>query len=78
MSSPDVVIAGAGPAGGAVLLVGDAAGYYDPLTGQGISRAIRGAQIAATSILRELADPSSQGEFHGYSRSRRRPDPGYG
>ncbi|MCJ7630299.1 MAG: hypothetical protein MUO50_18140 [Longimicrobiales bacterium] len=59
-------------AGGAVLLVGDAAGYYDPLTGQGISRAIRGAQIAATSILRELADPTSQGEFHGYPRAAHR------
>lgn len=30
-----------------VLLVGDAAGYYDPFTGQGIFRALRSAQWAA-------------------------------
>lgn len=29
------------------LLVGDAAGYYDPFTGQGIFRALRGAELAA-------------------------------
>jgi menaquinone-9 beta-reductase len=29
------------------LLVGDAAGYYDPFTGQGIYRALRGAELAA-------------------------------
>jgi menaquinone-9 beta-reductase len=29
------------------LLVGDAAGYYDPFTGQGIYRALRGAALAA-------------------------------
>src|SRR5262249_48272390 len=28
-----------------LLLVGDAAGYYDPFTGEGIYRALRGAQI---------------------------------
>ncbi len=31
-----------------VLLVGDAAGYYDPFTGEGIYRALHGAQIATT------------------------------
>lgn len=30
-----------------VLLVGDAAGYYDPFTGQGIFRALRSAELAA-------------------------------
>lgn len=30
-----------------VLLVGDAAGFYDPLTGEGINIALRGAEIAA-------------------------------
>lgn len=29
------------------VLVGDAAGYYDPFTGQGIYRALRGAEMAA-------------------------------
>ncbi|MFH1764227.1 MAG: NAD(P)/FAD-dependent oxidoreductase [Gemmatimonadota bacterium] len=71
-------------AGGGVLLVGDAAGYYDPLTGQGISRAIRGAQVAAAPILAELArgtsrkagrgdpDRGAQGEFRGYPRAAHR------
>lgn len=30
-----------------VLLVGDAAGYYDPFTGEGIYRALRGARLAS-------------------------------
>jgi flavin-dependent dehydrogenase len=30
-----------------VLLVGDAAGYYDPFTGEGLYRALRSAQLAA-------------------------------
>ena len=33
-----------------VVLVGDAAGYYDPLTGQGIYRALRSAELAAATI----------------------------
>lgn len=37
-----------------VALVGDAAGYYDPLTGQGIFRAIRSAELAADAIDRAL------------------------
>ncbi|QJC51976.1 NAD(P)/FAD-dependent oxidoreductase [Paenibacillus albicereus] len=35
---------------GRVLLVGDAAGYYDPLTGQGLFRALRGAELAASAL----------------------------
>ncbi len=31
-----------------VMLVGDAAGYYDPFTGEGIYRGLRGAQMAFT------------------------------
>jgi flavin-dependent dehydrogenase len=37
-----------------VVLVGDAAGYYDPLTGQGIYRALRTAELAAEAIHRAL------------------------
>lgn len=33
-----------------VLLVGDAAGYYDPFTGQGIYQALRSARLAAGAI----------------------------
>ncbi|TVR60440.1 MAG: hypothetical protein EA422_13820 [Gemmatimonadales bacterium] len=35
---------------GRTLLVGDAAGYFDPLTGQGIFRALRSACLAADSL----------------------------
>jgi flavin-dependent dehydrogenase len=41
-------------AGSGVLLVGDAAGYYDPLTGQGIFRAIASAEVAGQAIDRIL------------------------
>lgn len=37
-----------------VLLVGDAAGYFDPLTGQGIYRALRSAELAAPVIDKAL------------------------
>jgi flavin-dependent dehydrogenase len=40
--------------GDGVLLVGDAAGYYDPFTGEGIYRALRGAQLAAQVALESL------------------------
>jgi flavin-dependent dehydrogenase len=36
------------------LLVGDAAGYYDPFTGQGIRQALRTARLAAEAILSVL------------------------
>ncbi len=42
-------------AGDGVLLVGDAGGYYDPFTGQGVYKALRGAQLAAPVILDALA-----------------------
>ncbi|CDN45672.1 Monooxygenase FAD-binding [Paenibacillus sp. P22] len=42
------------PASGRIVLVGDAAGYYDPLTGQGIYRALRSAELAAPLLLRAL------------------------
>lgn len=39
-----------------VVLVGDAAGYFDPLTGQGIYRALRSAEMAADAIDRTLGE----------------------
>ncbi len=39
---------------GRTLLVGDAAGYFDPLTGQGIYRALLSARLAADTIDRGL------------------------
>jgi geranylgeranyl reductase family protein len=40
----------AGTVGAAALLVGDAAGFYDPFTGEGIGAALQGAGLAARVI----------------------------
>lgn len=39
-----------------IALVGDAGGYFDPLTGQGIQRALAGARSLAASAAKALAD----------------------
>jgi geranylgeranyl reductase family protein len=52
------------------LLVGDAAGFLDPFTGEGIFRALRGAELAAPAVGRALAHPS--GRPTGYAAARRR------
>jgi flavin-dependent dehydrogenase len=55
------------------LLVGDAAGYYDPFTGQGIYRALRGAELAAEAIGAALrAGDTSAAALMPYERARRR------
>jgi len=55
------------------LLVGDAAGYYDPFTGQGIYRALRGAELAAEAIGAALrAGDTSATALMPYERARRR------
>ncbi|UCF21290.1 MAG: FAD-dependent monooxygenase [Gemmatimonadota bacterium] len=55
------------------LLVGDAAGYYDPFTGQGIYQALRSARLAAEAVVAALADPTSEGlAFRRYDRALRR------
>ena len=56
-----------------VLLVGDAAGYYDPLTGQGIYRALLSAELAADAIDRALAAGRTfEDPFDSYARRLRR------
>lgn len=45
-----------------VLLAGDAAGYFDPLTGQGIHRALATGRAAAAAVLRILRAPSAAAE----------------
>ncbi len=42
-------------AGGGALLVGDAADFFDPFTGQGIYSALRGAELAAATLVPALA-----------------------
>jgi flavin-dependent dehydrogenase len=42
------------------LLVGDAAGYFDPLTGQGVYRALRSAELAAATLIAAAEGESEQ------------------
>jgi geranylgeranyl reductase family protein len=51
------------------LLVGDAAGFVDPFTGEGLHRALRGAELAADGALRALAH--AEREAVGYAQARR-------
>ena len=46
---------------GRTLLVGDAAGYFDPLTGQGIYRALLSARLAADTIDQGLTGDARMG-----------------
>ncbi|MFN2418988.1 MAG: NAD(P)/FAD-dependent oxidoreductase [Candidatus Limnocylindria bacterium] len=55
----------ADPAGDGWLLVGDAAGFVDPFTGEGIHRALRSARAAAEAIL-------AGGDVPGVYRAERR------
>ena len=55
--------------GGGALLVGDAADFFDPFTGQGIYSALRGAELASSAILENLATGAS---LQGYAGARRR------
>lgn len=54
--------------GGGALLVGDAADFFDPFTGQGIYSALRGAELAAAAVLESLATGAG---LDGYARARR-------
>ncbi len=57
------------PAGPGFLLVGDAAGFLDPLSGEGIHRALVSAEMAADAIVRHRdGDPDA---FERYARQMR-------
>lgn len=56
-------------AGPGYLLVGDAAGFIDPFTGEGVYRALRGGELAASAIERALVDDDSIPP--GYAAARR-------
>jgi geranylgeranyl reductase family protein len=54
------------------VLVGDAAGFYDPFTGEGITLALRSADLAARAIDAALARPGTRPvpRLLGYERAR--------
>lgn len=53
------------------VLIGDAAGYYDPFTGQGVHQALASAELLAPSILAALdAGDLSAASYSGYVRAR--------
>ncbi len=59
--------------GDGFLLVGDAAGFLDPFTGEGIFRAIRGAELAAEVAAQALAQGSCTADrLAAYAALRRR------
>jgi flavin-dependent dehydrogenase len=60
------------PRQGGVLLVGDAAGFYDPLTGEGVFSALRAAELAAETATDAFrAGDWSWTALAGYERARR-------
>jgi geranylgeranyl reductase family protein len=60
------------PYAAGALLVGDAAGFLDPFTGEGVFRALRGAEIAATVAQAALErDDVSAHQLAPYSAARR-------
>ena len=60
------------PRAGGVLLVGDAAGFYDPFTGEGVFTALRSAELAAETVVRALrAGDVSAAALAAYERARR-------
>jgi flavin-dependent dehydrogenase len=56
------------------LLVGDAAEFFDPFTGEGICTALRGAALAAEAAVEALASPGPvpAARLSGYRAARRR------
>jgi 2-polyprenyl-6-methoxyphenol hydroxylase-like FAD-dependent oxidoreductase len=59
------------PSAPGALLVGDAAGFLDPFTGQGVFLALTGAERAAEAILAALRDhPNEAAAFGAYARWR--------
>ena len=53
-----------------LLLAGDAAGFIDPMTGDGMRFALRGGELAAEAALRELASGVPAFEYLRHTRAR--------
>lgn len=61
------------PRVGGVMLVGDAAGFFDPFTGEGVYTALRSAELAVETAVRALrAGDCSGPALAGYEHARRR------
>jgi geranylgeranyl reductase family protein len=62
--------------GGGALLVGDAADFFDPFTGQGLYGALRGAELAAATLIAAFAaeggGPLTAAALSPYAAARRR------
>jgi flavin-dependent dehydrogenase len=55
------------------LLVGDAADFFDPFTGEGIYSALRGGEMVADAVTSALAEGASHSDaFRAYDRARTR------
>jgi geranylgeranyl reductase family protein len=56
-----------------ILLVGDSAGFYDPFTGEGVTLALRSAELAGTVAARALRSPrpAATMDLSNYERDRR-------
>jgi flavin-dependent dehydrogenase len=52
-------------------LVGDSAGFYDPFTGEGVTLALRSAELAAAAAHRALKHAASPGMLWEYEQARR-------
>jgi 2-polyprenyl-6-methoxyphenol hydroxylase-like FAD-dependent oxidoreductase len=69
-AEPDMQVSVAGPFpvaatrvhGDGVLLIGDAAGFRDPVTGEGLARSLQGARLAARVASQSLANGSPSAE----------------
>lgn len=57
------------PGRGNVLLVGDAAGFVDPITGEGIAYALRSGQRAAEAAARAIAAGRPERAYRHYKRA---------
>lgn len=72
LSSEPVIFRGRSAVEGGVIMVGDASGIIDPLTGNGMAMAIQSALVAAPSVLRLLTAADRGREEAAYADEHRR------
>lgn len=71
LSSEPVIFRARSAVEGGVLMIGDASGIIDPLTGNGMAMAIQSALIAAPAVLRLMTGPDRQKEENLYRTAHR-------